>query len=1090
MASSATDTLPSSSFANKTTRTNRTLRFATESLLKTRASQNKFVATSLTSPTILSSDFNHNTPTTTLPALSPVTSSNPSPTLPPPSLARQTLSAVAASSILPPRATSTTSRKTSEPANIPGATTTATTTAATTTAATTTTTTPTTPTTNTNTIASAIATVATAVVGDGSCGGGDGDGGGGGGGPDINSLSSDALVPNANSNQDRNTSSLVQTTLDVSQQQQQQQPQNSSSTNRVSSKLVYALRFRRKHSNEHASVSSKSVPPSPSQPPATDDPHIDVSTAPVHSRSLDGHHPRRRADLSFLTATTFLRAQRSADVSNPSVSYISQVDIDDFMTKRSKVGTSASVYVSLQDTVLSLAKGKTSQGRQEFDIRKTPVKVDVPARELRIFILVSGKNKILRLAMPSEQIAIKWKDAIQNALCSDIKEQYTFGKTIGSGAFGQVILAVHNISKEHRAIKVIQRGEASTKSREHLKSEIQVMKSISHPNIVHTHQIFDLKRTIYIVMEYVSGGDLFDFVAQHEFLTEKQSSETLRSIFRAVEYLHRNSVVHRDLKPENILCVNNTWPLQLKLTDFGFANCLDPCNEADDTMHTQVGTIYFMAPEIFANKGYGPAVDTWACGVLLYTILTGRLPFPGKNTTEYMRNVVTGKPLFPTILWRGISDDAKSLIKGLLNHDPNKRLTALGALQHRWVAWPDAAYGNNEIRRDRSNLHSDRRQLFKARSAVIAVAMANKFRATIPHMVDSLGDSTKKVAGAIENGVKKTADGIEKGLGEIASGAVRIGDGIGEGTRKIAGDIGGGTKKMAGGIAGGTKKVAEGIGHGVKKTKDGVENSARFVGEGVKKTAGGIEKGVKHTAGGIGHGVKSTGSRLKRSVELVVRERSKDNEVERTERNLLLADSSPSSSSKRMAHAFMLHSIRRKNAMSRSADSAHSQSLPLTVQHKRPVDDDGSSTDFVSALEEHSETEDGWGSVYAVADRSRKRPDLPISTPKESISPGVSKPTKMNIPTTLEMNGPPMARPELPPLSGVTMGWSDEAMLGAPLEDDTWRDRFEIKGFGGSKEMNLGIGLMPGGGADLLRRTTALLMAAKPNPSESETSRD
>lgn len=1048
------------------TNTNRTLRFATQSLLKSRASQNEFATNSLTSPTTLSSDFNHDTPST-LPALSPVTSSNPSPTPPPPSLARQTLSAVAASSILPPRATSTTSRKTSEPANIPGATTTVAATVAATTAA------------------------ATVVGGGGSGGGGDG------GGLDTSSKSSDALVPNANCNQDRNTSSLVQTTLSVSQQQrqqqqrrQQQQPQNSSSTNRLSSKLVYALRFRRKHSNEHGSVSSKSVPPSSSQPATSDDPHTDGTTEPPPSRSLDEHHPRRLADLSFLTATTFLRAQRSPDVSNPSVSYISQVDIDDFMTKRSKVGTSASVYVSLQDTILSLGKGKTSQGRQDFDVRNTPVKVDVPARELRIFILVEGKNKILRLAMPSEQIAIKWKDAIQNALCSDIKEQYTFGKTIGSGAFGQVILAVHNISKEQRAIKVIQRGEASTKSREHLKSEIQVMKSISHPNIVHTHQIFDLKRTIYIVMEYVSGGDLFDFVAQHEFLTEKQSSETLRSIFRAVEYLHRNSVVHRDLKPENILCVNNSWPLQLKLTDFGFANFLDPCNEADDTMHTQVGTIYFMAPEIFANKGYGPAVDTWACGVLLYTILTGRLPFPGKNTTEYMRNVVIGKPLFPPILWRGISDDAKSLIKGLLNHNPNKRLTALGALQHRWVAWPDAAYGKNEIRRDRSNLHSDRRQLFKARSAVIAVAMANKFRATIPHMVDSLGDSTKKVAGAIENGVKKTADGLEKGFGEIASGVVRIGDGIGEGTRKVAGDIGESTKKMAGGIAGGTRKVAEGIGHGVKKTKDGVESSAKFVGEGVKKTAGGIEKGVKHTAGGIGHGVKSTGSRLKRSVELVVRDRSKDNEVERAERNLLLAESSPSSSSKRMAHAFMLHSIRRKNGLSRSADSPNSQSLPLTVQHKTPKDDDGSSTDFVSALEEHSETEDGWGSVYAVTDRSRKRPDPTIPTPREPIAPVVSKTTNRNTPTTLEMKGAPRARPELPPLSGVTMGWSDEAMLGAPLEDDIWRNRFDIEGFGGSKEMNLGIGLMPGGGADLLRRTTALLMAAKPNPSESGTSRE
>lgn len=802
---------------------------------------------------------------------------------------------------------------------------------------------------------------------------------------------------------------------------------------------------------------------------------------------MDERHPRRLADFSFLTATTMLRAQRSPEISNPSVSYIAQVDIDDLMTKRSKVGTPVSVYVSLQGTVLSLAKSKNSSSRQQFDVRNTPVKVDVDARELRIFIFVAGKNKILRLAMPSEQITLKWKDAIQNAMCSDIKEQYTFGKTVGSGSYGQVILAVHNLSKEHRAIKVIQRAEGSNKAREHLNSEIQVMKSISHPNIVHTYQIFDLKRTIYIVMEYVPGGDLFDFVAQHESLTEKQSSETLRSIFRAVEYLHRNSVVHRDLKPENILCVNNSWPLQLKLSDFGFANFLDPCNEADDTMHTQVGTIYFMAPEIFANKGYGPAVDTWACGVLLYTILTGRLPFPGKNTTEYMRNVVIGKPLFPSILWRGISDDAKSLIKGLLNPDPNKRLTALGALQHRWIAWPDAVYGQNEIRRDRSNLHSDRRQLFKARSAVIAVAMANKFRATVPHMVDTLGDSTKKVAGAIETGVKKTADGIERGFGEIASGVVRIGDGIGEGTRKVAGDIGEGTKKVAGGIAGGTKKVAEGIGHGVKKTRDGVESGAKLVGDGVKKTAGGIEKGVKHTAGGIGHGVKSTGSRFKRSVELVVKDRSKDNDSERVERNLSITDSSATSSTKLAARAFMIHSVRRRNGASHSTNSANSQSLSPTVQHERRGDDDGSSTDFVSALEEHSETEDGWSSIYAVRDLSRKRLDCVFSKPKEPTVPDANN---SNASTALETKGVTMTRPTLAPLSGVTMGWSDEALLGAPPEDDLWRDEVAAGMFNGSKETDLGIGLMPGGGADLLRRTTAMLMAAKPNPPDNETSRE
>lgn len=763
------------------------------------------------------------------------------------------------------------------------------------------------------------------------------------------------------------------------------------------------------------------------------------------------------------------------------------------MTKRSKVGANTRVYVALEGTVLSMSKGKNASSRQHIDVRTTPVIVDIPGRELRVAIRVGDKDKLLRLALPSEEATIKWKNAIENALHSDINEQYTFGKTLGSGAFGEVVLAVHKLTKAQRAVKIINPG-TTTKSREHLKSEVEVMKTISHPNIVHTYQIFDLKRITYIVMEYVSGGDLFDFVAQYDSLTEKQSSETLRSIFRAVEYLHRNSIVHRDLKPENILCVNNTWPLHLKVTDFGFANFLDPCGDADDTMRTPVGTVYFMAPEIITNKGYGPAVDTWACGVLLYTILTGRLPFPGKNTTEYMRNVAIGKPLFPTFLWHGISEDARSLIKGLLNPDPNKRLTALGALQHRWIAWPDAIYGQNEIRRDRSNLHSDRRQLFKARTAVIAVAMANKFRATIPHMVDSLGDSTKKVAGALESGVKKTAGGIERGIGEIASGVVRLGDGIGEGTRKVACDIGDGTKKVAGGIAGGTRKVADGIGHGAKVAKVSVGSGVKFVGDGVKKTAGGIERGVKSTAGGIGHGAKATGDRFKRGVELVVKERNRDSESGRSN---VAGMNSSTDSTRRVARAMMLHSLRKQSEPSRSV-SDQSQPLPVRTELANDINEDDSSSDFVSAMEEHSETEEGWGNINVGKDcdssrgrlhrsNARRLKSPPKSTTSSRIAESVSCEIEKNTPLPQWNENPGTkrtARPNLTPLSGVTLGWSDETMFGSPERYGTVdHERCDDDRMEGP---TAGMGLTPGGGTDLFMKTTALLLAAKAKPPNNE----
>lgn len=716
--------------------------------------------------------------------------------------------------------------------------------------------------------------------------------------------------------------------------------------------------------------------------------------AALRHASDAGHHKPKVKDLAGLASSVL---QRPRHDQHTTVRYIAQIDLADHMVKRSKVGPSTAVYVLLESTNLSVSKSQTASARYRVNVRATPVTVDVPARELRIYVPASGKAKLLRLVMESGEVAERWKRALQNALNSDIKEYYTFSKVLGSGAYGEVVKAVHNVTQETRAVKIIQRGD-NTKSKEHLDQEIQVMKSISHPNIVQTYQIFDLRRTIYIVMEYVSGGDLFDFVAQHDCLTEKHSSETMRSIFRAVEYLHCNSIVHRDLKPENILCANDSWPLQIKLSDFGFANFLDPREDTDDTMRTQVGTVYFMAPEIITNKGHGPAVDLWACGVILYTILTGRLPFPGRNTTEYLTNVVRGRILFPAVLWKGISADAQSLVKGLLNLDPRIRLTALGALQHRWIQWPDATYGQNEIRRDRSNLHSKHRRLFKARKAIIAVAMANKFKATIPQVVDAMGDQTKKVAGVIEGGVKKTADGITTGV-------MQMGEGLAEGTK----NIGENTKKMAASVAGGTKKVAEGIGTGVKKTVDGVESGARKVGHGVKKTVDGVETGlkktvdgvetglkktadgigqgvkktaegakkaadgfghgVKKTADGIGHGVKETGHKFKRGVDRIRIDRSnKDTDGSHSQMNTSF---SQSSSSRRGGGGGPHFPFRRRNpsfsAVSRSDDENDGANVRETMTPVGGSDASGAVTMMSGDTQDRDQQQQGTTEAGAAA---------------------------------------------------------------------------------------------------------------------------
>lgn len=489
--------------------------------------------------------------------------------------------------------------------------------------------------------------------------------------------------------------------------------------------------------------------------------------------------------------------------------------------------------------------------RIQLHVRSDQVHVDRDRWEL-VFVR-RGRERPVRLHLKTQECCLRWYDAVHAALTCHIDQFYTLGDPLGRGAYGEVVLATDVKTKQKCAVKIVKRG-TSAKSIQHLTRELEVMRTISHPGIVQTYKIF-AGRTVHMVMEYVPGGDLFDFVAQQETLTEAQSSDTMACIFNAVGYLHSCNIVHRDLKPENILCINKSWPLHTKITDFGFSTVLDP--DGDINMRTPVGTAYFMAPEIVKNEGHGPPVDLWACGVILYTILTGRLPFPGRNRGEYFKNVAQGKALYPPSLWKGISEDALNLVKGLLSRDQKKRLTALGALQHNWIASASEYAPTIGIKRNRGNLHSRRRRLYKARSAIIAVAMAQKFRATgfinlvekIPEVVDKVGDQTKNFA-------HKTADNF-----------MDAGDRLGEGTRKFAENVGEGTRKLKENVGEGTRKLKENVGEGVKKTSRGMKEEARKVGEGVKKTGDAIGTGAKKAADGIGNGVRKTKEGIDKSAK-------------------------------------------------------------------------------------------------------------------------------------------------------------------------------------------------------------------------------
>jgi serine/threonine protein kinase len=264
-----------------------------------------------------------------------------------------------------------------------------------------------------------------------------------------------------------------------------------------------------------------------------------------------------------------------------------------------------------------------------------------------------------------------------------------------------------------------------------------IMMSVSHPNVVNTYDIFDSRSVLHLVLEFMAGGELFDIVADKGHLSEQQASQVVRDIITGVGYLHASDVVHCDIKPENILCKTHHWPLQVKLCDFGLSNFVDRAGanaEGDDnTMSAMIGTPGYVAPEVIKRERYGPPVDMWACGVVLYVMLSGRMPFYGRNDVEILRRTAQGKYAFPDREWKSISEDAKSLVKALLQVDPAKRLTARAALQHRWLETPT----NNSavpLENDLSGIHSSRR---KFKKAIMAAVTVERMKAAIGKVGDS-----------------------------------------------------------------------------------------------------------------------------------------------------------------------------------------------------------------------------------------------------------------------------------------------------------------------------------------------------------------
>ncbi|NXJ03287.1 KCC1A kinase, partial [Odontophorus gujanensis] len=303
--------------------------------------------------------------------------------------------------------------------------------------------------------------------------------------------------------------------------------------------------------------------------------------------------------------------------------------------------------------------------------------------------------------MPLGHPAPGWKKRTE-----DIRRIYDFREVLGTGAFSEVVLAEERATQKLVAIKCIAKKALEGKEAG-IENEIAVLHKIKHPNIVALDDIYESSSHLYLIMQLVSGGELFDRIVEKGFYTERDASALIRQILDAVRYLHDMGIVHRDLKPENLLYYSLEEDSKIMISDFGLSK-IEGCGSV---MSTACGTPGYVAPEVLAQKPYSKAVDCWSIGVIAYILLCGYPPFYDENDAKLFEQILRAEYEFDSPYWDDISDSgepsgrqcwgqdprgvgahscpvptAKDFIKHLMEKDPDKRFTCEQALQHPWIA--------------------------------------------------------------------------------------------------------------------------------------------------------------------------------------------------------------------------------------------------------------------------------------------------------------------------------------------------------------------------------------------------------------------
>jgi len=314
-----------------------------------------------------------------------------------------------------------------------------------------------------------------------------------------------------------------------------------------------------------------------------------------------------------------------------------------------------------------------------------------------------------------------------------IEKHYLLGRELGRGGYARVVLATRRVDKKDYAIKIIDKLKSSRKQMKEVQSEVEILEKLDHPNVVKLIEVFDDESKFYIVMELITGGELFEDIIKKQSYSENVAAHVIAEALKGLQHMHSLGIVHRDIKPENLMLSSDKPGASIKLVDFGCSKELTP---KKPLLYDFIGSPGYIAPETYkvmewkvGIPGYGLPVDMFSVGVIIYIILSGTHPFPLNDDTRLQTCVERGEWNFNGSCWQYVSDMAKDLIEKLMEVDPTKRLTVEQALAHPWLAG-HAPSVTLEATQKSLAVFQARRKFQAAVKAIVAVRMIHRWGST------------------------------------------------------------------------------------------------------------------------------------------------------------------------------------------------------------------------------------------------------------------------------------------------------------------------------------------------------------------------